>query len=349
MSFQSASCPKIQLADPRRPKCPQPAGPNNSGLYQSHLDFPDVGESEFDCLNLSITRPSPAALAGIGLDPARDKLPVYFYIHGGGFGFGAGSDPIWGKSVPCQTCLARLGPFTTDFGCLVDPTRIVLRSLKLRKPFIAVLINYRLNIFGFAASSILLDSQEASALKGCNFGIHDQRMALDWVTQNIAGFGGDPANITLGGQSAGGCSVHAHLLDAISSPELPLFKRAIIQSGTLTSASIGPTPIEECDKRWDTLCAHLKLRDLPKREQLESLRTIKAQDLIKAGEELGWMVFFLASDNVTITTLSQTEWKINFNLHARSNSSQFGPVQDPIKILIGDTEAEVSEPFALMD
>lgn len=74
--------------------------PNNSNNFQSHLDFPsDVEESEFDCLNLFIVRPSQHALARIG--KANDKLPVLLWIHGGAFGFGAGTDPMWGMRI-CQ-------------------------------------------------------------------------------------------------------------------------------------------------------------------------------------------------------------------------------------------------------
>lgn len=54
-------------------------------------------ESEFDCLNLFITRPSAAALAAAGFDVQEVKLPVYVYIHGGAYSFGAGTDPIWGE------------------------------------------------------------------------------------------------------------------------------------------------------------------------------------------------------------------------------------------------------------
>jgi hypothetical protein len=80
------------------PRCPQPREPNNTGTFQAHLDFPsDVGESELDCLNLFIVRPSAAALAEAGFDIVRDKLPVYLYIHGGGYAFAAGTDPMWSK------------------------------------------------------------------------------------------------------------------------------------------------------------------------------------------------------------------------------------------------------------
>lgn len=68
---------------------------NNTGIYQSHLDFPaDVTESEFDCLNLFVVRPSAESLARVGCK--LEDLPVLVWIHGGGYGFGAGTDPIWG-------------------------------------------------------------------------------------------------------------------------------------------------------------------------------------------------------------------------------------------------------------
>lgn len=69
----------------------------NSKTYQSHLDWPtDVVDDELRCLNLFVIRPSPEALrrAGLGADT---KLPVYVNNHGGGFGFGAGTDPMWGR------------------------------------------------------------------------------------------------------------------------------------------------------------------------------------------------------------------------------------------------------------
>ncbi|KAF3389858.1 hypothetical protein DPV78_011615, partial [Talaromyces pinophilus] len=76
----------------------------------------------------------PLALKTTGLKGSTN-LPVYVNIHGGGFGFGAASDPIW------------------------DPTRLVRRSLADGKPFLAVNINYRLGIFGFGISSDLIDVQ----------------------------------------------------------------------------------------------------------------------------------------------------------------------------------------------
>jgi hypothetical protein len=86
-----------------RPKCPQPSEPNNSKTFQSYLEFPaDVTESEFDCLNLFVVTPSRAALNRLGHSFSNNGLPVFLWIHGGGYGFGAGTDPMWGRSeVSC--------------------------------------------------------------------------------------------------------------------------------------------------------------------------------------------------------------------------------------------------------
>lgn len=84
----------------RRPRCPQPPEPNDTATFQSYLEFPsDVLESEFGCLNLFITRPSKAALLKAGLENQVGVLPVYFYIHGGAYAFGAGTDPMWGEYI----------------------------------------------------------------------------------------------------------------------------------------------------------------------------------------------------------------------------------------------------------
>jgi carboxylesterase type B len=79
-----------------RSKCPQPSERNNTRIFQSHLDFhPDITESELDCLNLFITRPSAAALQKANCYD-DGGLPVMVWIHGGGYGFGAGTDTAWG-------------------------------------------------------------------------------------------------------------------------------------------------------------------------------------------------------------------------------------------------------------
>lgn len=127
-------------------------------------------------------------------DRTEEKLPVYFYIHGGGFCGGTGHEK----------------EFRTD--------------AYAKRGVILVTINYRLGIFGYMAHPWLLKEDP----RACgNYGTLDQMAALDWVRENIAAFGGDPENITIGGQSAGGMSVHA--LTCVRDAD-EKYQKAIIQS-----------------------------------------------------------------------------------------------------------------------
>jgi para-nitrobenzyl esterase len=123
--------------------------------------------------------------------PAR-SLPVMVWIHGGGYTAGSG--------------------YMTD--ALLPSRDVVL-----------VAINYRLGALGFLAHPAL--TAEGGGTSG-NYGIEDQRMALEWVRDNISAFGGDPKVVTIFGESAGGSAVGAHLWSERSAG---LFHRAIMQSG----------------------------------------------------------------------------------------------------------------------
>jgi len=130
--------------------------------------------------------------------PAKSgKFPVMVWIYGGGFVGGAGSFDIYDGA-----------------------------HLASRKDVVVVTFNYRLGAFGFFA----LPELKAEDPKGStgNYGILDQVRALEWVRDNIGAFGGDPDNVTVFGQSAGGMSICALLV----SPEAKgLFLRAMIMSG----------------------------------------------------------------------------------------------------------------------
>jgi para-nitrobenzyl esterase len=121
-------------------------------------------------------------------------MPVMFWIHGGGLTSGAGSD--------------------------YDPT-----PLLAPQNVIVVTINYRLGYLGFFAQTAL-DSEGHDA---GNYGLMDQQFAMKWVQSNIAAFGGDPSNVTIFGESAGGHSVYCN----IASPTAAgLFSHAISESGS---------------------------------------------------------------------------------------------------------------------
>ncbi len=129
--------------------------------------------------------------------PAADGAarPVMVWIHGGGFSAGSGSVPWY------------------------DGTNLALRG-----DVVVVTINYRLGVLGFAQLAHL---DPALAGSGAN-GIRDQVAALEWVRDNIEAYGGDPGNVTIFGESAGGMSVGTLLATPAASG---LFHGAIAQSG----------------------------------------------------------------------------------------------------------------------
>jgi para-nitrobenzyl esterase len=119
--------------------------------------------------------------------------PVMVWIHGGAFIYGLSND--------------------------YDPTGLVAQGV------VVVTLNYRLGALGFLAHPAL--TTEGGGASG-NYGIMDQQFALRWVQDNIAAFGGDKANVTIFGESAGGFSVQSQL---VSTGAAGLFHKAIVQSG----------------------------------------------------------------------------------------------------------------------
>ena len=141
-----------------------------------------------DCLYLNVWRP-----AGTRADA---KLPVMFWIYGGGFVNGGSSPAVYDGSKFAE------------------------------KGVVFVSANYRLGRFGFFAFP-KLTKENADGMVG-NYGFMDQIAALKWVQKNISAFGGDPANVTVFGESAGGFSVSMLLTSPLSQG---LFSKAINESG----------------------------------------------------------------------------------------------------------------------
>jgi carboxylesterase type B len=207
-------------------------------------------------------------------------------------------------------------------------------------------INYRLSIFGFAASSEIIEGQADGALRGCNFAIRDQKVGLKWVSQNIAAFGGDPTKITIGGQSAGGSSVHAHVLEAKLKAERPLFRNACIQSGAV--GTLGPISMAQAEESWEKLCQHFGIQKTEGRSRIDSFQNITTEALVQATRDLCWGTCALVEDKLTLTVTGKIgDYGIPFVLDFGEGSSNH--VADThtngIQILIGDTEKDVSTPF----
>jgi para-nitrobenzyl esterase len=125
--------------------------------------------------------------------PPRRRTPVMVWIHGGALVTGESDDYL--------------------------PTKLVQDGVTV------VTINYRLGALGFLAHPALADAKGQSG----DYGLMDQQAALRWVQRNIAGFGGDPRNVTVFGESAGGLST----LSQLASPQARgLFEKAIVESGS---------------------------------------------------------------------------------------------------------------------
>lgn len=117
-------------------------------------------------------------------------------------------------------------------GFLMGGSRIYGPDYLMDEDMIVVTFNYRLGPYGFLNFQHDPSSDNVSLPRG-NMGMKDQHMALRWVQNNIASFGGDPNRVTLYGESAGSVSVHLHVL---SPQSRGLFRRAISQSGSTFSS-----------------------------------------------------------------------------------------------------------------
>ncbi len=191
-----------------------PIAPQAPGPVELTLAGEPTEQSE-DCLNLNVWTP--------GLDDAR--RPVMVWIHGGSFLSGSGAGILY-----------RGGLLSGD------------------QDVVVVTLNYRLGLLGYLAHPSLADDGQ-TWLDGRpwtgagNWGLGDQVAALAWVRDNVASFGGDPDNVTVFGESAGGMSVAT----LFTVPEArSLFRRAIVQSGPPYTH-----PMERASEHAERIAAHL--------------------------------------------------------------------------------------------
>lgn len=205
----------------RAPREPLPwTGVRNPALFstactQYSAILPGVIHGTEDCLYLNVWRPkSPDS-----------GLPVYVWIHGGG------------NSVGSATTTAEF------YGS----------SVASRSHMVFVSINYRLGPFGWFSSPAFRDEGASPEDASGNYGTLDIIEALKWVRQNIRAFGGDPGNVTIAGESAGGFNVLSLL---ISPPAKGLFQRGISESGAAITRGM-----DEADAKSRELLGELLARD----------------------------------------------------------------------------------------
>ncbi|KAG7448366.1 alpha/beta-hydrolase [Guyanagaster necrorhizus] len=185
----------IQDATSEPDECLQAGmGTGATNPFPANKRAPSIAESE-DCLFLNVYVPGQ-----LDSQTSGKNLPVVVWIHGGGYVFG-GADPY-------------------------DGNDLVLES---GDKVVAVIIQYRLGLFGFLAG----ESVKANGV--LNAGLLDQQFALQWVQEHITKFGGDPSRVTIWGESAGAGSVLQQVIANGGQTFPPLFRAAITSSSFLPS------------------------------------------------------------------------------------------------------------------
>lgn len=189
----------------------------NTPLFQAATN---AGE---DCLTLNVQRPAGTT--------SNSKLPVLFWIFGGGFELGSTQ--------------------------MYDGTSLVQESVSQGKPILFVAVNYRVGGFGF------LPGKEILADGSANLGLLDQRLGLQWVADNIASFGGDPDKVTIWGESAGSISVldQMALYDGDNTYNgKPLFRAGIMDSGSIVPADPVDCPKGQAVYDQVRISSHVSLK-----------------------------------------------------------------------------------------
>jgi para-nitrobenzyl esterase len=226
-------------------KPPQPA-PSWEGIRQATQTGNACPQPPFPANGLYGASPPPTSEDCLNLNiwtPAKsadDRLPVMVWIHGGGFMHGTGG------------------------GIGYDGENLA------RKGVIVVTINYRLGILGFLALPEL--EAESGHHAAGNYALMDQIAALGWVERNIARFGGDPARVTIFGQSAGSFSVNILMASPLARG---LFTRAIGESGGMFAPMPSLADGEKAGLGFASKCGATQ-------DVLKSLRAKSVDDLVRA-------------------------------------------------------------------
>lgn len=222
-----------------------------------------VDQSEHDSLNMNIYVP-----LSVLQDDGPGPVPVMVWIHGGAFRNGANCVPLY------------------------DARNFVARSVELNQPVIVVAPNYRLAVFGFLASKELQQDMDEYVRQSPtpipdydqsigNWGLQDQRLAFEWVRENIGALGGNNRNVTAWGESAGSFSIHFHMLIPA---HYGLFDHAILQSGVVGTMSTKTVELEG-QAVFDKLLAVFDIpADLDALEKVKRLRAVPMDDLTNAAE-----------------------------------------------------------------
>ncbi len=259
--------------------------------------FGDEPMSE-DCLYLNVWAPART----IGRQPSA-KRPVIVWIYGGSFVVGSG-----GKALYDGAALATKGA-------------------------VVVTLNYRLGALGFLAHPEL--SQESPNKASGNYGLLDQIAALQWVQRNIAAFGGDPAKVTLMGQSAGAIAISDLQLSPLARG---LFSRIVALSGSAHSASFETPKLADAERQGEAFAASIGATSLA------ALRKLPADAISRAPFNAarpiidGWVLVRPPTETYTLNQQSDVPMIVGFTRD--ENLTPFSSVRT-----LADYEAEVKRQF----
>lgn len=194
----------------------------------------DAANGKEDCLFLNVITPEWPA--------PHTPLPVMLWFHGGANSGGTASSALYKD------------------GTLVSHGVLLVTA------------NYRLSVFGFLAHPGL--TRESAHNSSGNYGLEDQILALRWVRENIAKFGGDPGNITVFGQSAGAVDTSLLMVSTARNE----FQKAIAESGAAFTAPL--TTLAQAEKAGVEFATAMKAPE--GEDAVKFLRTLSAEELIKA-------------------------------------------------------------------
>lgn len=259
-----------------------------------------------DCLYLNVTTAAKPS----------EKLPVFFWIHGGGYGAGSGSEPRHDGQA-----LARKG-------------------------VVVVTINYRLGVFGFMAHPEL--TAESPRHASGDQALADMVAALRWVKANAAAFGGDPDNVTIVGESAGSDAVSRMMI----SPEAKgLFHRAIGESGSAFGVMGQDQTLAQAEAVGTAFANSLGADDLKRLRERSSAEILAAFTAPKADFAFrpnldGWILPATAAQTFAARRQSDVPLLVGWN---RDEGSLFGSFGGrPFKgVLTERFGAKTSEALAL--
>ncbi|EKC99498.1 sterol esterase precursor [Trichosporon asahii var. asahii CBS 8904] len=226
---------------------------------------------------------------------AGDNLPVLFWMYGGGFSLG------WNS--------------------MYDASGMVAEAAAVGKP------NYRVGAWGWLAGKEMMEDGST------NLGHLDQRMGLEWVADNIAAFGGDPAKVTLWGESAGSISVFHHMAayDGDNTYKgKPLFRAGIMNSGSMMP--LEPVDSPRAQSIFDAVVSHAGCSGAE--DKLECLRALSLEDFTLAANAQPGLLSYTA---VAVSYMPRVDGKfLTRTPHEIVKAGTYAPVP----FILGDQEDE---------